>query len=212
VVEAYDRFDFRDAHLAVFDFCNDTLSSVYLDAVKDRLYCDRPDSPRRRATQAVLHELARLLSTLLAPILPHTADEAWRALHRVADAATTLHVETFAAVTAAPVDSRWPVVMATLEAVGRALEQAKERGIENPLDAGLVLPDPGGQLAAFASELPDLFGVSRVRCDPAATTVEVLDLRGEPRCERSWRRDETVRLRSDGGHLSDRDAEAAGVA
>ena len=34
----------------------------------------------------------------------------------------------------------------------------------------------------------------------------------EPRCERSWRRDGTVRQRSDGGWLSDRDAEAVGVA
>ena len=51
VTGAYERFDFRRAHLKLFDFCNDTLSSFYLDAVKDRLYCDRPDSPRRRATQ-----------------------------------------------------------------------------------------------------------------------------------------------------------------
>ena len=35
--------------------------------------------------------------------------------------------------------------------------------------------------------------------------------RSEPRCERSWKRDETVRQRSDGGWLSDRDAAAVGV-
>ncbi|HVS15546.1 MAG TPA: isoleucine--tRNA ligase [Thermoanaerobaculia bacterium] len=209
--DAYDRFDFREAHLLLYGFCNDTLSSGYLDAVKDRLYCDRPDSPRRRATQSVLHELARLLSTLLAPLLPHTSDEAWRALLGVSDPDTTVHVETFADSPPVAADPRWPEVMACHEAADRALEQAKERGIENPLDAGLVLPDPDGDLAAFATELPDLFGVSRVRCDPAATAIEVVDLRGEPRCERSWRRDETVRLRADGGHLSDRDAEAVGV-
>ncbi|MFM1868543.1 MAG: hypothetical protein RL591_1951, partial [Planctomycetota bacterium] len=32
------------------------------------------------------------------------------------------------------------------------------------------------------------------------------------RCERSWKRDGTVRQRSDGGTLSDRDAEALGIA
>jgi isoleucyl-tRNA synthetase len=42
--------------------------------------------------------------------------------------------------------------------------------------------------------------------------VTVQDLRGEPRCERSWRRDATVKQRSDGGWLSDRDAEAVGIA
>jgi isoleucyl-tRNA synthetase len=212
VADAYDRFDFREAHLLLYGFCNDTLSSGYLDAVKDRLYCDRPDSLRRRATQSVLHELARLLSTLLAPLLPHTSDEAWRALLGVSDPDTTVHVETFADSPPVAADPRWPGVVACQEATDRALELAKERGIENPLDAGLVLPDPDGDLATFATELPDLFGVSRVRCDPTATAIEVVDLRGEPRCERSWRRDETVRLRADGGHLSDRDAEAVGVA
>jgi isoleucyl-tRNA synthetase len=39
----------------------------------------------------------------------------------------------------------------------------------------------------------------------------VRDLRSEPRCERSWKRDGTVRARSDGGMLSDRDALAVGV-
>ena len=212
VAEAYDRFDFREAHLKVYAFCNDTLSSVYLDAVKDRLYCDRPDSPRRRVTQTVLHELARLLATLLAPILPHTADEAWRALHGAKDEATTVHVTTWAELPAVSADARWPAVMALLEPVGRAIEQAKERGIENPLDAGLVLPAPDGALAAFAVELPDLFGVSRVTSDASGSEISVVDLRTEPRCERSWRRDETVKLRSDGGFLSDRDADAVGLA
>jgi isoleucyl-tRNA synthetase len=41
--------------------------------------------------------------------------------------------------------------------------------------------------------------------------VEILDLRSEPRCERSWKRDGTVKERSDGGMLSQRDAEAVGV-
>ena len=39
----------------------------------------------------------------------------------------------------------------------------------------------------------------------------VVDLRDQPRCERSWKRDGTVKARSDGGMLSDRDAGALGV-
>jgi len=39
----------------------------------------------------------------------------------------------------------------------------------------------------------------------------VHDLRDRPRCERSWKRDGTVRERSDGGMLSDRDARALGL-
>ena len=33
VLEAYQDFQFRRAHLLLFDFCNDTLSALYLNAV-----------------------------------------------------------------------------------------------------------------------------------------------------------------------------------
>ena len=89
----------------------------------------------------------------------------------------------------------------------KALEEAKADGIENPLDAGLVLP---ASLSVFdASDLADICGVSRVSCK--GENVEVVDLRQEPRCDRSWKRDGTVKQRSDGGMLSDRDAKAVGV-
>jgi isoleucyl-tRNA synthetase len=95
-----------------------------------------------------------------------------------------------------------------------AIEQArKSLGVDNPLDMGVTLPDADGTLARFdPSDLADLLGVSRVRCDRAAQAASVADLRQEPRCERSWKRDGTVRTRRDGGMLSDRDAAAVGVA
>ena len=73
-----------------------------------------------------------------------------------------------------------------------------------------MLPDPDGVLAAFADDLADVLGVSRVQFD-GSDEVAVVDLTSEPRCERSWKRDGTVRERSDGGMLSDRDAAAVGV-
>jgi isoleucyl-tRNA synthetase len=207
VVDHYRNYQFRPAHLALFDFCNETLSAVYLDAVKDRLYCDRTDSDRRRATQSAMRAIAEILITLLAPILPHTADEAWRALGDP-DGCVQLEVFRGGDIVAA---KGWAKVLEVRDEVLKGLEQAKVQGIENPADAGVTVPDGGGQLAEFLSDLPDLFGCSRVALDPSATSVEIQDLRDEPRCERSWRRDETVRQRSDGGWLSDRDAEAVGL-
>ncbi len=203
VLDAYQRFDFRRAHLLLFDFCNDTLSSFYLNALKDRLYCDRPDSERRRRAQSVMRKLTELLAVLLAPILPHTADEAWRTLH--GDDAC-VHLETAPRVfgNAAPEWERFETVRA---AAKKALEDSE---IESPLDAGLVLPDADGALANLSADLADALGVSRIQLVPEGE-IEVLDLRDQPRCERSWRRDETVALRSDGGSLSDRDAEAVGL-
>jgi hypothetical protein len=106
----------------------------------------------------------------------------------------------------------WSRAMATRESALKALETAKAAGVENPLDAGLVLPDSDGVLKPFAADLADLFGVSRVRLDASAKSVSVEDLRQAPRCERSRRRDESVRPRANGVPLSDRDAEAVGAA
>ena len=208
VVHAYRDYDFRAAHTLLYDFCNDTLSAVYLDAVKDRLYCDRADAPRRRLTQATIHQIAGTLITLLAPILPHTGDEAWRDFTGDEDACVQL--QTFGGLDA-EADAAWPRVIEARDRVRKALEEAKDGGIENPLDAGVVVGDPNGTLVRFREDLVDLFGASRVTLTDDDAVVKVIDLRDEPRCERSWRRDETVKQRSDGGWLSDRDAEAVGL-
>ncbi len=217
VRNAYKEYQFRTATLALYDFCNETLSATYLAAVKDRLYCDRPDSARRRRTQAVLYALTDGLTRLLAPILAHTADEAYRALKGAApnDTGTSVHLEEFLPPYGVEADPDWDAVLRTREAALLALETVRkaEEGIDNPLDAGLVLPDPKGALAKFdMADLADLHGVSQVFLDTSAAEPQVRDLRDQPRCDRSWKRDGTVRQRRDGNMLTDRDAEAVGVA
>src|SRR5205814_7755171 len=75
---AYENFEFHKVYHALNQFCAVDLSSLYVDITKDRTYCDAPDSPRRRATQAAMHEIFEALCTLLAPVLVFTAEEAWR--------------------------------------------------------------------------------------------------------------------------------------
>jgi isoleucyl-tRNA synthetase len=209
VIAAYEIYEFRRANQLLYDFCNDTLSAFYCAAVKDRLYCDRADSPRRRTTQGVMRQLMELLCRLLAPIMPHTADEAFRALHK--DESKTVQLATVNDVVFEfTADADWPAVLVAREAAQKALEEAKARGIDNPLDAEVVLPDSEGLLRKFLPDLPDILGVSRVKLI-ATGPVSVNDLRSEPRCERSWKRDGTVKQRSDGGMLCDRCAEAVGV-
>jgi isoleucyl-tRNA synthetase len=218
VQESFHDYELRTATLKLYDFCNDTLSAIYLAAVKDRLYCDHADSPRRRATQTVLHRLTDGLTRLLAPVLAHTADEAYRALMGVdtKDVETSVHLVEFLPPNGTNVAAEdFDRLMKLRDDALLALEKSRssEGGIENPLDAGLALPDVRGSISKFDPvDLADLMGVSRVSVDADATDVTVLDLRDEPRCERSWKRDGTVKLRSDGGMLSDRDARAVGVA
>lgn len=214
VRRAYRENRFRRAQNLLFAFCNETLSGVYLSAVKDRLYCDAVDSRRRRRTQTTLYRTATVLVRLLGPILPHTADEAWASLHPD-DEEACLHLCRFADVSALAdtlVSPAWPAVMEARKgwmlALERHREQAKARGgADAPLDLGLRLPAAEVPEGFDLVDLADLCGVSRVEVAEAAGEegAEVLDLSRELRCERSWKRDGTVADRADGGRLSDRD-------
>ncbi|MEQ9455302.1 MAG: isoleucine--tRNA ligase [Phycisphaeraceae bacterium] len=209
-LQHYENFAYRPLTRLLFNHCNDTLSAVYLAAVKDRLYCDALDSPRRQRTVTTLRIMAANLIRLLAPILPHTADEAHLALE--GKDAESIHLATFPEPQAVSASDDWAAVMDQREQWLKAIETARQqRDLDNPLDLGIEVPDPDGKLASFDPvDLADLIGVSRF--STAANTLNVLDLAAEPRCERSWKRDGTVRERSDGGLLSDRDAQALGLA
>jgi isoleucyl-tRNA synthetase len=75
--KAYEAYEFRKVFNALNNFCTADLSAIYIDATKDRMYCDAPDSPRRRASQDAMHKVFTAIAKLLAPILAFTADEAW---------------------------------------------------------------------------------------------------------------------------------------
>jgi isoleucyl-tRNA synthetase len=214
VVNAYNSYAFHEVHKLLYNFCNNTLSGEYLSAVKDRLYCDAIGSDRRRRAQQAMFVMCDGICKLLAPVMCHTADEAYRALHGIdpQDSDACVHLTGFPDALDVTPDAGWAKTLKVLDDAMRALEAARaDRGIDNPLDAGLVLPDADGVLAGFdAVDLADYCGVSRVTLK-ASGDIEVTDLSEEPRCERSWKRDGTVKLRSDGGMLSDRDAAALGV-
>ncbi|MEO0964167.1 MAG: isoleucine--tRNA ligase [Planctomycetota bacterium] len=211
-----ERFEYRAISRALFNFCNETLSAVYLTATKDRLYCDAADSPRRRRTQTAMRAIASGLIRLLAPVCPHTADEAWLALHGeiAKDSERCVHLEAFPE----PTGVAWSRTMAEIvnefrvTALGDLEKYRQANGIENPMDLGVRMGFDRAWLdeGIDAVDLADMLGISRFTHD-ASVGFTVDDLCEEPRCERSWKRDGTVRERSDGGTLSDRDAAVLGV-
>jgi len=93
VREAFDKYEFHRAMRLIYEFCTVQASNVYLSAVKDRLYCEAADSPRRRGTQGVIRELLLTLVKLLAPVLPHTCEEAWEHIpHKPTDWPQSVHL------------------------------------------------------------------------------------------------------------------------
>lgn len=77
VVAAYDKCEFHVVYQKLSQFIAVELSSIYHDVIKDRMYTDAANSPRRRSTQTALYRLVTGLSQLLSPIIAFTADEAW---------------------------------------------------------------------------------------------------------------------------------------
>ena len=74
---AYAAYEFHKIYHTLVQFCTVDLSSLYIDITKDRMYCDAPASPRRRATQMAMDQIFDALCRLLAPILVFTTEEAW---------------------------------------------------------------------------------------------------------------------------------------
>ncbi|MGF1549513.1 MAG: isoleucine--tRNA ligase, partial [Sphingomonadaceae bacterium] len=87
---AADDFAFARYARALADFANEDLSAFFFDIRKDSLYCDAPDSAKRRAYRTALDTLFHALVRYAAPILPFTAEEAWRT--RFPDA-VSVHLE-----------------------------------------------------------------------------------------------------------------------
>ncbi|HVX84992.1 MAG TPA: class I tRNA ligase family protein [Phycisphaerae bacterium] len=80
---AYGRYEFHTAFKLIYEFCNVEISATYAKAIKDRLYCELPDSERRRASQTVCYRALLRLIELCAPVLVYTADEAWGAVRKL---------------------------------------------------------------------------------------------------------------------------------
>src|SRR5690606_9550326 len=93
VRRAIDDFEFHRLWTTLHNVCATDLSAFYFDIRKGSLYCDRPDSDRRRACRTVLDEVFNCLTAWLAPIICFTAEEAW--LARTGDAeGNSVHLRT----------------------------------------------------------------------------------------------------------------------
>jgi isoleucyl-tRNA synthetase len=75
--QAVADYDFNSYVRALTDFCNEDLSAFYFDIRKDRLYCDAPGNPKRRAYRTTLDILFHALVRWLAPVLVFTTEEVW---------------------------------------------------------------------------------------------------------------------------------------
>src|SRR5437660_3238716 len=135
---AYEAYEFHKVYHTLNHFCAVDLSSLYVDITKDRMYCDAPDSPRRRATQMAMHKIFDALCRLLAPILVFTTGEAWRHL----EAGGSIHLQEFPEPQERhdKASAQVTELLKLRGLVGQAIERARqEKLIGNGLEAAVVL-------------------------------------------------------------------------
>ncbi len=194
VIKAYEDYRFHVVVHQLHRFCTVDLSALYLDIIKDRLYCELPHGRLRRSAQTVLYRLAHDLLILMAPVLSFTAEEAWGHLQGEGGQGGSIFFERFPE--AQPLDlpegflDRWNRLWEVRSEITKALEIArKERLIGLALDA-LVVVAAAGELNGFCLAHQEILR--------AITIVSQLEVAGEPREEGGgmiWESEEIEGLR-----------------
>jgi isoleucyl-tRNA synthetase len=207
--QAYDDHQYNIVYHGLHHFCAVTLSSFYLDIIKDRLYTFPRNHPERRSALTVLHHLVDALSRLMAPVLCFTAEEIWQQFetlhHGESRPVSSVHAQLFPEALDIKDDpellERWDRFIKLRDEVSKALELARqEKLIGTALEAHVTIEsdDPGTLefLQSFGDELRFLFITSQVSFgaggDGAFVSESIPGLRvavsradGE-KCERCW--------------------------
>jgi isoleucyl-tRNA synthetase len=200
---AYEGYLFQDVIRPLTEFCQNELSSLFFDIRKDALYCDQPDSLRRRAARTVMQAVFERLTAWLSPLIPFTMEEAWTTRYPGATS-NCLRV-----IPETPADwrndaeaARWAQVQAVTSVVTGALEvERREKRLGAALEAApKAYVADAALLAAFDGlDVAEVFRTSQatlVAGDgpidafrlPETPGVAVEPLRAEGyKCARSWR-------------------------
>jgi isoleucyl-tRNA synthetase len=188
---AVESHDWNGVYPAIHHFCSTDLSAFYFDIRKDALYCDRPDSLRRRGARTVLDHLHRCLTTWLAPVLVFTAEEAWTARF---GPETSVHEQQFPTIPSDWRDetlaSRWARVR-DIRRLGttklEAMRQAGQIGSSLQAEVRLFFPEGEDRLLSPADWADNLIVSSvTIGAADALATADAAVAAGE-KCARCWR-------------------------
>ncbi len=188
---AVESYDWTGVYPDLHAFCATDLSAFYFDVRKDAIYCDRPDSLRRRAARTVLDHLHRCLTTWLAPVLCFTAEEAWGARFGETD---SVHLQLFPTLPASWHDdalaAKWETIRSIRRRITVPLEEARKAGTLGaslaaaarlplaPDEADLLSADDWAEIAIVSVVHP----VAGRAEDPAEITAAL-----GTKCVRCWR-------------------------
>jgi isoleucyl-tRNA synthetase len=184
-------YDWTGVYPELHNFCNNDLSAFYFDIRKDAVYCDRPDSLRRRAARTVLDHLHRCLTTWLAPVLCFTAEEAWCARFGDSD---SVHLQQFPEMPAEWRDEalarKWERVREIRRNITVPIEEARRTNtLGSSLQAAVTLQLDSADKALLSDEQwAEIAIVSKLRIEPG-TGEPLATISPAPgtKCVRCWR-------------------------
>ena len=170
---AYSDFEFHRVYHFLLDFCTVDLSAIYLDILKDRLYCDGAQSKGRRAAQTVMWNILIGLLKFMAPVITFTADEIWLLIRRKG-MADSVHLTYFPDDKPRAEDTelleKWDRLLRLRAAISKALEEARKKKTIGSSQEARVLLTGDGALLKLASE-----DLNLIREMTISSIVEITD-------------------------------------
>lgn len=218
---AYDKYEFHKVFQLCNQFCTVTLSSLYHDVLKDRLYTLAANNPLRRSSQTAIYHIFNSLVRVLGPILPFTTDEAWAFFKE-----DTNFIDDPLVLQSWPKEaSKWTdenlnkdftALIATRDTINEKLESLRASGdIGRSLDAYITISGNENDelfklLKTHEQFLEELFIVSKVTLatsDDGELTTTVTKADGG-RCPRCWRWESNLKNETENDHLCARCVQA----
>lgn len=214
VNQAYDSYQFHIVYHSIHQFCAVDLSSLYLDVRKDCLYTFASNSRERRSAQTALFEIFQTLVRLMAPILTHTAEEAWQTLPP-RDREESVLLAEWPMVKEEwrdeVLEEEWERLLQLRELVTKELERLRtSKEIGTSLEAEIKIIAPPEEMGFLQSKLhllPALFITSSVILEEGTDLEQVVVRGGKARgakCQRCWNWRESVGESADHPGLCDR--------
>jgi isoleucyl-tRNA synthetase len=193
VREAYQRFEFYRVFQRIYQFCSVELSSFYLDVLKDRLYAELPQGPDRRAAQFVLARLHDVLTRLLAPLIPHTAEELWDLLPSSPAKVPSVHLALWPEPETTGEDSTssipWNELLEYRALILRGTESLrKSKKIGSNQEASVEIYTDSPETAELITRYRDLLTTASIVADIELVRVAQIE---DVQAERGWPGDET---------------------
>ena len=208
----YESYNFHLLSQTIHSFCVNDLGSFYLDIIKDRQYTCKKDSQERLSAQHSMYCITKMLLLWIAPICPHTAEEAWSHLPKNKDKSIFYNnwfvIEDSIIGKSNINDDNWNCVLEIKKIVSKALEEKRcENIIGSPLDADVVLhcsSELKNILNVFENELKFIFITSSVTLNKlnnkVSDTIEIdnnkisVAIKNSPnnKCDRCWHKCATV--------------------